>query len=81
MINISIPDDCFKVTFTTANTSSAVRIAFMMPGGIIDTMELWVNLEPAAVRSQLDTIFCDAGFQPVDDATYERVTPAKEPES
>lgn len=72
MINISIPDDCFKVTFSTANTSSTVRIAFTLPGGIVDTMEIWVNLEPAAIRSQLDTLLREAGFEQTNDTTYQR---------
>ena len=73
VLNISIPDECYRVTYTTSTGNSKIRISFAMPGGIIDTMELWVNLEPDVIQSELDIILTDAGFHALDEVTYERM--------
>lgn len=66
MLNFSIPEDCFKVTISTADTDSMLRVLFHLPGGIIDTLETRVNLEPAAIRTQASQLLEEAGFTETD---------------
>ncbi|MCI0714446.1 MAG: hypothetical protein L0154_30105 [Chloroflexi bacterium] len=62
MLNFSVPDDCFKVTVSTADADSMLRVLFHLPGGIVDSLETRVNLEPAAIRAQANQLLEEAGF-------------------
>ena len=62
MLNFSVPDDCLKVMVSTAEMDSMLRVLFHLPGGIIDTLETRVNLEPTAIRTQANQLLEEAGF-------------------
>lgn len=66
MLKFSVPDDCFKVIVSTADTDSMLRVLFHLPGGIIDTLETRVNLEPATIRTQANQFLEKAGFMETD---------------
>ena len=66
MFNFNIPEDCFKVTVSTADADSTLRVLFHLPGGIVDTLETRVNLEPTVIRTQINQLLTEAGFMESD---------------